>query len=375
MPSGLCGIVEQIYEAALDNSLWAGISGRIATAFEATSAVLKVHDADHGIHMLETTPNMVVAPHLEDWAQHWHQHDLWVQRSVSFGISRIVTSDDLVTPEEQARSGFYQEWLPHLDIHHMIGAVFSAENGGVGVIGIHRPPQARPFDATDRQATAMLLPHLERAMRISHRLGTLSSARDAAFRSFDALDAGVIIADASGRVRHVSSVAEAMLARNSQLMLRDGRLCAPAPALQTQLAGALRATIDVAAGRGLSLPATMRIDREARPAWSVAVSPLTPRSTHTGWEEPLALILLRDPEYPPYRIDQLRAIYGLTQMEAVTAAALACGQSLQAIGLDLEIGIGTVRTHLKQVMLKTGTNRQAEAVALLARSVAAFYPH
>jgi len=35
------------------------------------------------------------------------------------------------------------------------------------------------------------------------------------------------------------------------------------------------------------------------------------------------------------------------------------------------IGLGTVRWHLKSILAKTGTTRQAEAVALLARSVAA----
>jgi DNA-binding CsgD family transcriptional regulator len=32
--------------------------------------------------------------------------------------------------------------------------------------------------------------------------------------------------------------------------------------------------------------------------------------------------------------------------------------------------MATVRSHLKQILVKTGTNRQAETVALIARSVA-----
>lgn len=50
---------------------------------------------------------------------------------------------------------------------------------------------------------------------------------------------------------------------------------------------------------------------------------------------------------------------------------LAGGAAPAEIADSLGIGIGTVRTHIKQILLKTGTSRQAEAVAIIARSVGA----
>ncbi|WP_375293442.1 helix-turn-helix transcriptional regulator [Novosphingobium sp. G106] len=61
-------------------------------------------------------------------------------------------------------------------------------------------------------------------------------------------------------------------------------------------------------------------------------------------------------------------------MEALTAAELGRGRTLEEIGNSLSIGLGTVRTHLKQILTKTETNRQAEAVAVIAGSVAAMPP-
>ena len=43
--------------------------------------------------------------------------------------------------------------------------------------------------------------------------------------------------------------------------------------------------------------------------------------------------------------------------------------------LILGVGPATVRSHLKRILAKTGTHRQAEAAALLARSVATFSDH
>ena len=52
------------------------------------------------------------------------------------------------------------------------------------------------------------------------------------------------------------------------------------------------------------------------------------------------------------------------------AAALGRGSSLEEIAVGMGIGLATARSHLKRILAKTGTHRQAQAVALLARSVA-----
>lgn len=69
-------------------------------------------------------------------------------------------------------------------------------------------------------------------------------------------------------------------------------------------------------------------------------------------------------------ISCLRDLFGFTRMEAVIAADLAGGLSLDAVAARRGIGGATVRSHLKRILAKTGTHRQAEAVALIARSVA-----
>ena len=367
----LLELVGAFYDAALDHSRWTGLSERIATALDATSAVVKLHCPGDRVRLLEMTPNMIVADDRRDWARYWHDRDLWVDRSISFGMSQIVTSDELVSSTERQRCGFYQEWLSALEIYHMIGAVFPTEGGAVGVIGVHRPHGAQAFEAVDRRRIALLLPHLQRALRLGQRITQDPLAGAVTLEVLDALDTGVVIADRRGMVRHLNVVAEAMLRRNDELAIRDGRLLAIAPPLQSRLSRALDDAVDLASGNGIQPSAAIRIDRMARPPWTLAVSPLRPPSITLAALEPLALILLRDPEYPPYLTERLRELFGLTRAEALTAAELTRGQPLPEIGVTLGIGLGTVRSHLKQIMLKTETNRQAEAVATISRSVAA----
>jgi DNA-binding CsgD family transcriptional regulator len=59
--------------------------------------------------------------------------------------------------------------------------------------------------------------------------------------------------------------------------------------------------------------------------------------------------------------------FDLTPAEARLAAHLASGATLQAVAERLGISKETARNQLKMVFAKTGTNRQAQLVALLAR--------
>jgi DNA-binding CsgD family transcriptional regulator len=79
---------------------------------------------------------------------------------------------------------------------------------------------------------------------------------------------------------------------------------------------------------------------------------------------------MRDPEDAAPAQDTLRELFGLTRTEAAITAALAEGHGLAQIAAQFHIGLGTVRSHLKTILAKTGTHRQAQLVALVAHSVA-----
>ena len=367
----LADLIGLFYDAALDERLWAGLSGRIAGALGATSTVLKLHETDDRVALVEVTENMIVPSHLQRWAAHWHSRDLWVQRSVSHGLSHIVTDEDLVSDEERRKSGFYREWLHHLDIHYMIGAAFSAGGTAIGVLGIHRPDDASPFNEEDRRKVGLLLPHLQRALHLGQRMAHLSHAESISLQSLDAVDTGMMIIADGRRVLHANRIAEAMLERSAELVFKNGRLSARDPALRSRLSAVIEAALSSAGGELQRAPGMIRIDRPGRTAWTLSVTPLRPRWSSLNWQRPLALLLMRDPEFPPHQIEALRALFSLTRTEAVVAVRLAGGAAPAEIADSLGIGIGTVRTHIKQILLKTGTSRQAEAVAIIARSVGA----
>lgn len=70
---------------------------------------------------------------------------------------------------------------------------------------------------------------------------------------------------------------------------------------------------------------------------------------------------------PPACAPALEKIFGLTTAEGRLAAQLSNGISLASIARERKVSITTLRTQLASIFAKTGTSRQPELVALLAR--------
>ncbi|VWC58559.1 helix-turn-helix transcriptional regulator [Burkholderia lata] len=367
---GLSTLIGDLYDASVDGTRWAGMAPTIAAAFDASSAVLKLHNGA-SVQLLECTDNLQVSASRQDWASHWHQNDLWVDRAVARSVETIFTDRDLVTPKEQRESGFYQEWLRELDIFHVVGTLFPVGDGTLGVLGIHRPKSSRHFSQRDRRRATFLLPHLQRAFQLSQRLSSIR--HEAALEALNRIDTGVVVTNQSCHVLYANVMAEQMLRSGRAIGAQGGRLRVNDGGLHEQFMQLIRSCVSTASGQPKPLGATLKIPRADRLPLTLAVSPLRPSSliqTATA----LALVMLRDPEYPTAGAQQLQALFGLTPTESTVAADLGTGLSLEEIARRRGIGIGTVRSHLKRILLKTGTNRQAELAVLVARSVAPLQP-
>jgi DNA-binding CsgD family transcriptional regulator len=369
MDKSLSDLIGELYDAAVDQGLLTGIARRIAATFDSTSTVVKIHGGDGRVALLDNTDNMNVAPSEQEWAEHWHRNDLWVERSVAFGLSRIVMGDDLVLPTEMKRSGYYQEWLRRLDIFHVVGAAFPAGTDRVGILGIHRPQHGVRYDEADRRRVGIFLPHLQRALMLSHRLAGVPLAQAAALDALDQLDTGVIVVGRARRIVYANSLAEELLRDNPQLGVSNGRLLIRETALNARLAAAVRDNLKTAQGQTARPTSAIAVPRAGRMPLMMTITPLRPNWSRLDGQQSLALVFMRDPERTAVVSNQLRELFSLTPTEAAIAGDLIRGRSISDIALVYGIGLGTVRSHLKKILIKTGTNRQAEAVARMAHSV------
>jgi DNA-binding CsgD family transcriptional regulator len=82
--------------------------------------------------------------------------------------------------------------------------------------------------------------------------------------------------------------------------------------------------------------------------------------------EAAALVQFSDPfALPRSRRTVLRALYGLTPTESRLADLLLQGLEVREVADRMSTTLETARCHLKRVMAKTGTRRQAELMRLM----------
>ncbi|WP_252716870.1 helix-turn-helix transcriptional regulator [Herbaspirillum sp. B65] len=146
------------------------------------------------------------------------------------------------------------------------------------------------------------------------------------------------------------------------MQLRDGRLHVAHPEARQRLIDALCRQGDGVAPTFLALD----IDQYR---WQLSFD-LLDESSVSG--APLVLISLsgeRSVRMVP--AEALVALFGLTAAEARLASAFVSGVTLEEYAQRRGVGLGTVRFQMKQVLAKTGTNRQADLVRRILCSAAA----
>jgi DNA-binding CsgD family transcriptional regulator len=117
-------------------------------------------------------------------------------------------------------------------------------------------------------------------------------------------------------------------------------------------------------GRG-ALP----VPRPGRAPLAVQAAPL--RSARLGFDRRRAAAILhvRDPEQLTVIGRCLQELFGLTAAEAVLAAGLAEGKSIEELAAEQGVSMNTARTQLKSIFAKTGVHRQGQLISLILKSI------
>jgi DNA-binding CsgD family transcriptional regulator/PAS domain-containing protein len=366
MTSDCFKLAGQTYECVEDPALWQDFLEGYAALVKAASAIMIAHDADtQGVKVLavESLDLAYQRKHYKDYAS----RDVYIQRAREHGGPiGVVVPGHVMCPEQQLEgSEFYQDYLRPQNIYHSLGAVISTPQGWVN-IGATRPRNDPRFGREEVAAAQALMPHLGRALSLSDKLqmaGQTLAATEVLYR----VGLPVIMFDARATVMFVNAAAEEILQEQDGLEIRQGKLQAAKPTESAALRNLVDSAIAIAEGRPEIAGSTLQITRRSfRRSYIVSVYPL--RRTLVAGREPRAVALLADPEAaagPASLAPRLTALFGLSRAEARLADLIVRGRSLEEARDALHIGFETARTHLKRIMSKTGTRRQAELVRLL----------
>ncbi len=357
----ISALVGRIYECTLEPSRWPAVLEEICALANAATATLAVHhlqNQNHDFHVeVGTDPEFQ-----ERFLQHYVGIAPFVVASNFVAQGDVKAVGDVIDYTEFTAGRFYREWAEPQGWRDLIVGILSKSSERMGYLGVVLPDQA----TEEQKATLkLLMPHIERAVRISDLLEYRAVEADNLAAVVDGLTAGVIQIDAALTVRSANANAERLLREGRGLAQNGDRLLLP----RGDGGARLRERIAQCA-------ATWPAQIESAPIMLAApdggmglvchVLPLPQRAPASAGGSAVAAIFLTDPVAPSVPpVEMLVRHFGLTPAETRVLLGLLAGQSPKEIADLHGLGIATIRTQLSNLFDKTGAAGQTELMAML----------
>jgi DNA-binding CsgD family transcriptional regulator len=280
---------------------------------------------------------------------------------------RTTETHELISPEELAHSD-YAHWIKNsAGVDRRIGRSTDLGEGVVAGWAFHMPPnlRRRPSERADFD---MLAPHVRNLFRLTSQFGEARAKREGLERVINEQQHAVVLLTADGRICWASDAAYRLSSRSDGISWTKGKVTFARPSEKQAFDAMLQQVINPDPS-GDAGAAQLVVARPNGAFPYVIEMSQAPAHFRRGVHSSAAIILtVHDPERPAdARPEIWRKMFGLTGAEARVAVLTMRGLSDAMIAAELGIGIGTVRTHQKQLLAKTETKSKAEAAHLLTR--------
>jgi DNA-binding CsgD family transcriptional regulator len=355
--------VDHVTAAAVLGDGWEDALSRLADASGAHGAVLMRNRPNR---MLAAVTTDEIAESVKAFAAGRAPPSSRYAR-VKYGRTpRFRIDHDDYTDAELARDPFYQEFLRpvgyfwHANLALMIGGDEQVE------LSLKRLHKAGPYQRADAAMLDAAVPDLLVAARLAKY--TLDAEARGMARLLEQRGAPVFELDSWGRVLSRHAAAEDAAGPAAEDAARPLRVIGRRLVAGDRVA---QSALDRAIARVLAVPgATALVPLTGPQGWRcfLQILPVPGRARDIFLSAAALAVLIDAGDSPRIRLDAaaVAQAFALTDRETAVTCLIADGATLADVARHLGMQIGTVRVHLRGIFAKTGTNRQAELVAMLA---------
>jgi DNA-binding CsgD family transcriptional regulator len=353
-------IIPRIHDAALDPRLWTSVLQSLTEAIGAIGAAYIVRNAHTG----RVDWANFLGPSAEfrsDYITRFAAKDPFPELSMGHEGRWMRLSEQLPAPELR-RNEWYNEFVRKSGVRDIIAAQITNTGSHTVVFGIHEGIGVKPLRTSHLKRLNQLLGPLGRAAEVQLKLRELGWKSAVVARALDHVSTGVIVVDAHGFALEMNGLAERVVQRGDGLTFRHGAIAAvrvfETAKLEAAIASATRPGAEATSSR-------MLIGRQgSKRDYIIAVSPL---GVDLGfYSDPMALIIVVDPEARRPKADDLSAYFGLSIAECRLAVQLMSGKPLGAIAAESGAAMATLRSQLRSILKKIKVERQADLFLVLA---------
>jgi DNA-binding CsgD family transcriptional regulator len=364
----LSALIGSIYDAALDPTSWVDVLDQSARFVGCGTAGLGWKDVTARRGDAYYTSTGVDPYYKQLYFEKYVKLDPCTIGQFFADVGQPVITADLLPYEEFVQSRVYKEWAKPQGLIDCAMTVLDKSTLAMSFLALFRHQRDGFFNDDALHRIRLIAPHFRRAVLIGKIVDRQKAEAASLADTLDGIGAGMFLVDSTGRIVHANVAGHVMLNAADVLSAKAGRLAVNDRQADQTLADtfATAGNGDEAIGiKGVAVPLAAR-DGERYVAHVLPLTSGARRRAGTSYAAVAALFVHKAALDTPSPPEAIAKTYKLTPMELRVLLAVVEVGGVPEVAEALGIAETTVRTHLRQAYQKTGTNRQADLVKLVA---------
>jgi DNA-binding CsgD family transcriptional regulator len=363
----LSALIGDIYDAALDPTLWVGVLAKSAAFVGGPAASL--YSRDVAKRTMAAAYQYGLDPRYVQLAeQKYIKLDPTALGYFIADIEQPVSTADVMPYDEFLASRFYQEWAKPQGLVDTVHAMLDKTVTSSAALVVFRHQRDGLVNDEARRRMRLVVPHFRRAVLIGKVIDLKRAEAASLADTLDGISAGMFLVDASGRIVHANLAGHVMLDAADVLRAEKGRLVVNDTGAVQMLADTFASACngDTALGvKGIAVPLFSR-NGERHIANVLPLTSGTRRLAGASYAAAAALFVYKAELALPSPPEVIAKAYKLTPMELRVLFAVVEVGGVPEVAEALGIAETTVKTHLSNVYKKNSRSRQADLVKLAA---------
>lgn len=362
----LLDLVGNFYDCVIEPAQWPHALERLARLVDGCQAAIALHDTSRPSFNIQLNWNIDL-----DFARVMQEHLAHNPFPVSAWYTEIdqpISAFEYYGEADLKNGRWFQSTMGRFGYGDVALTVLARSASAFGGMSIHRMGDQPNFGESELATLRLLVPHLRRAVMIADLLDARALERDMLSTTLELLVVGIVLTDEAGSLIHANRAALRHL-DDARVLRRNGdRISARDPKAAVELRQAIA---DAARGSTIDIPrAGISVPVGDLAAWVLPLDGGLRREFAAAFSAKVVVFIREIGDTQPLPAELFIRRYGITPAECRLLVLLAQGMTIAEASEMLGVALSTTKTHLTQLFHKTGTQRQAQLVRLVASAFA-----